>query len=129
MKKTTLNIPRYLFGKGFLFEEFIRPTTQYESDPMLAAVYQAPLIMNTVVPNVIYHDTYRHLAACPYLPGSPSKISVSEKQVLSQASVFCPQTTVSDPISATAYLFFLIKLTPFITYHPKQEALTVAAAA
>lgn len=73
--KKPLNLPRYLFGEfSCPFEEFIRPTTatiKYESDPMLADVYQALFFMNTDLPNVIYHDTHRHLAARPHLPVPP----------------------------------------------------------
>lgn len=95
---------------GFcLFEVcFIKPTAatiRHESDPMLAAVF----FMNRDVPNVIYGE--RQTSGSTSMPAcDSSKMSDAEKLILPQASVFCPQTTASDPISAAAR--FLISSCP-----------------
>lgn len=98
-----------------MFEKacFIRPTTatiRHESDPVLAAVCQTLFFMNRDVPHLSYmmtdRDIWQHIhAAC-----ASSKMSDAEKLIFSQASVFCPQTTASDPISAAAY--FLMSSCP-----------------
>lgn len=110
IKKKIFNIPRCLFRK-FLFEKacFIRPTAatiRHESDPVLAAEYQTLFFMNRDVPNMSYMMTDRNIWQHIHAACASSKMSDAEKLVLSQASVFCPQTTASDPTSAAAY--FLI---------------------
>lgn len=131
--KKTSTVRRHPFGEFCcLFEEFIRPTTatiKYEIRPYAGCSVSSPVLYEH---RHTKHDISWHIQTfgSMSIPAcASSKMSVSENQILSQASVFCLQTMVSDPIPDTAYLFFLISSCPLSLTIPKQEALTAAAAA